>query len=52
MEELVSDLLTLAREGDGSLDRERVELAGVAERSWAGVETGGARFEFSSVDTA
>jgi PAS domain S-box-containing protein len=39
MNTLVDDLLTLAREGETVTDPERINLAAVAEESWATVET-------------
>jgi len=42
MDELLEDLLTLAREGDRVTDTERIELESIAERCWQSVETDGA----------
>lgn len=42
MEELIDDLLTLARNGDDVEDVERVALDELVEECWAGVETAGA----------
>jgi PAS domain S-box-containing protein len=39
MEELIDDLLALARYGRTVADRERIELADLAEVAWAGVDT-------------
>ena len=39
MEELIDDLLALARYGRTVADREQVELADLAEVAWAGVDT-------------
>lgn len=39
MEELIDDLLALARYGRTVADRDRLELADVAEAAWAGVDT-------------
>ena len=40
MEDLVGDLLTLARQGRGVSDTDRVELDPLVRRAWATVETG------------
>ena len=45
---LVTDLLTLAREGEAVTDVERIDLASVTEACWATVETTGATL---AVDT-
>ena len=45
MDELLEDLLTLAREGDRVTDTERVELDALAERCWQSVETDGATLD-------
>ena len=42
MEALITDLLALAREGDGATEMGPVPLAEVVERCWRGVETGAA----------
>ncbi len=39
MDELIEDLLSLARYGRTVADRERIELAELAEVAWAGVDT-------------
>jgi PAS domain S-box-containing protein len=44
-EELISDLLTLAREGQEVSETETVELAEVAQECWGKVETGEANIE-------
>ena len=45
MDDLLDDLLTLAREGDRATDSEPVDLASVAERCWHSVETDGAALD-------
>jgi PAS domain S-box-containing protein len=42
MDSLIDDLLTLARDGDGVEEAERVPLRELTEACWAGVETGSA----------
>ncbi|KDS90388.2 HTR-like protein [Halorubrum saccharovorum] len=42
METLIDDLLTLARDGEGVEETERVSLGEFAETCWDGVETAGA----------
>ncbi|WP_424014365.1 ATP-binding protein [Halorubrum xinjiangense] len=42
MATLIDDLLTLARDGEGTEETERVPLREFAETCWAGVETGSA----------
>jgi signal transduction histidine kinase len=48
MEELIEDLLTLARGGDDSLDPTAVELSAIAERSWGSVPTADADLEVTT----
>ncbi|SDE74089.1 ATP-binding protein [Halorientalis regularis] len=45
IEGIIEDVLTLAREGRTVLDRQPVELAGVARAAWDAVETTGASLE-------
>jgi len=40
MEALIDELLTLAREGEGASDPERIDLADLVETCWRNVETG------------
>jgi PAS domain S-box-containing protein len=42
MEELITDLLTLAREGESATDTEPIDVAALAEDCWRTVETGDA----------
>ncbi|MDS0283525.1 PAS domain S-box protein [Haloarcula onubensis] len=50
MEQLIEDLLTLARQGDSVGSVEGIDVATAAERAWANVDTVGATLEL--VDTA
>ena len=45
MDELLEDLLTLAREGDRMTDTERIELESLAAQCWQSVETDGATLD-------
>jgi PAS domain S-box-containing protein len=45
MDDLLGDLLTLAREGDRVADLEPIDLASVADRCWHSVETDGAALD-------
>jgi PAS domain S-box-containing protein len=51
MEQLIADLLTLARQGDtvGTLDS--VDLATAADQAWTNVDTTGATLEVNGTDT-
>jgi len=47
MEQLIEDLLTLARQGDSVGSVERVDIATAAEGAWANVDTVGATLELA-----
>jgi signal transduction histidine kinase len=48
MDSLIDDLLTLARDGEGVEETERVPLRELAEECWKGVETGDATLRIES----
>jgi PAS domain S-box-containing protein len=47
MEQLIEDLLTLARQGDSVGSVERIDVATAAERAWESVDTVGATLELA-----
>lgn len=51
MSTLIEELLTLARGGETVTDLERVDLAAIAEESWATVETAGATLAITTDQT-
>jgi len=51
MEQLIEDLLTLARQGDAVGSVEAIDIATAAEGAWANVDTVGATLELAGTDT-
>jgi len=51
MEQLIEDLLTLARQGDAVGSVERIDVATAAEEAWASVDTVGATLELADTAT-
>ncbi|WP_394295422.1 sensor histidine kinase [Halogeometricum pallidum] len=51
MERLIDDLLSLARQGNVVGETDAIDVATVARRAWATVETGGASLEMAATTT-